>query len=120
MRRAVPLARKCRQALKASQRDLREEIIRRQEEKLVQKDQTCRRIMGTRLKKKGLTKFLEEEEGVAITSEDRKLLEDILDGNLVGRTLVHYWDIQNRRVLFTGVMQRVMANKRYKVSRWSI
>ena len=51
---------------------------------------------------------------------------DLLNGHIlytlilsiIGKKLAHYWCINNKRVLFHGVVLRQMAQKKYKVEYW--
>jgi hypothetical protein len=113
----VSLARKRRHGLKQSHRELRNEIIRRQDEKVIKKDQATRNSLGRKLQKTSLDRFLTEQK-FAVSECDQATLQDILDGNIIGKKLAHYWCINNKRVLFHGVVLRQMAQKKYKVEYW--
>ena len=116
LRKAVRLGREQRQQRRISQKSLRAELIKRQQDKVQQKEMTDRRKLERLLKKSGL-------EGVKkdfphLNHSEGSRVNDILSGRIVGLRMCHVWLEDAEKVVYNGLIRKLYANNKYKVSYW--
>ena len=114
--KAITYGRKQRDQRRKCQKDLRAEIIRRQQAKKQARDAAKRKELERKLKK-SLSSVVEE---MSISAEDRVLLEDIINGKVVGRDIVHVWSDNDVLTTFNGRIEKLKAKTKYRVSYWGL
>ncbi|KAK9515903.1 hypothetical protein VZT92_026503 [Zoarces viviparus] len=117
LRKAVTYGRKQRDRRRIKQKELRDEIVRRQEAKQQKKEDKERKDLEKKLKKGGLENVLKSVPD--ISEEDQIKVTEILDGKLVGRRLVHVWSEESGSITYNGKVEKFRkASGKYKIGYW--
>ena len=97
------------------QKELLEELVKRQVAKEVKKDQAARSRMERQLKKGNIIKQFPELSSAAL-----QVVENLMDGKSVGLIICHVWEEDQSRVIYTGrLLKYYRARQTYKVAYWS-
>ena len=107
LQKAVTYGRKQRNRRRIKQKELRDEIVRRQEAKKQKKEDKERKDLEKKLKKEGLENVLKSFPD--ISEEDQIKVTETLDGKLVGRRLVHVWSEESGSITYNGKDRNALA-----------
>ena len=67
------------------------------------------------MKKSGLKSVVQE---LSVNDSDRVMVQDILEGRAMGRNVVHVWNDEGMLRTYNGRIEKLKANKKYKVAYW--
>ena len=115
LRKAVSFGRKQRDRRKQRQKDLREEMIKRQK-----KNQLERKNLEKQLMNEPLDTVLKDFPN--ISEADVTKLQDILQGKLVGRKILHVWYEDGGLMTYNAKLKKLRAlktGKKYKIVYWA-
>ena len=117
LRKAVTYGRKQRDRRRIKQKELRDEIVRRQEAKKQKKEDKERKGLEKKLNKEGLENVLKSFPD--ISEEDQIKVTETLDGKLVGRRLVHVWSEESGSITYNGKVEKFRKGSgKYKIGYW--
>jgi len=114
LQKAIPFGRKQRDKKKLRHKELKEEIIRRQDDKRQKKSQLQRKDLEKQLKNGQLESALKDFPNISETSVTK--LHDILQGRAVGMRVLHVRYEDCGYVAYHGKLEKLRLNKKYKVS----
>lgn len=114
--KAVSIGKRHRQRRKRQHDELKLEIIKRQEQKAEDKIQKMQNSLERTLRRDGVEAFLADTTLPEVG--DVRELNAILDGDIIGRNIVHIWRVEKIRTMYYGVVLNQLANKKYKIKYW--
>lgn len=117
LRKAIKLGRKQREKRKKNMKDIRLELIKRQEQKQQNRDTAARRRLEKVLKNSGLDNARKDFPNLDYSKPEK--LDDILEGRVVGKRICHVWSEDDGHVVYNGLIRKLYKTKKYKVAYWS-
>ena len=120
LRKAVSFGRKQRNTRKQRQKDLRVEMIKRQDDKRQKKNQSERKNLEKQLMNEPLDTVLKDFPNMS--DADVTKLQEMLQGKLVGRKIVHVWYEDGGLMTYNGKLKKLRAlkaGKKYKTAYWA-
>ena len=117
LKKAIRLGRMQRDRRRKTQKELRLELIRRQKNKEQKRNDTERKKVENFLKQHGLEATKKEYPSLDYAQLGR--VTDILEGTAVGKHICHIWIVENEVVPYYGMIKKLYATKKYKISYWT-
>ena len=112
LKKAISYGRKQRDRRKKNQKQLRVELIRRQDEKIQVKDAKIRKQVEKKLKEGGLDAVVKLFPTITENEIDREKVMDLLEGRAIGRNIVHVWELDGERLPYNGRIEKLCESKR--------
>lgn len=122
LKRVISISRKHHQNKKMTRKELYNEITRRQQQKLKQKqqkqDQADRNALERRIKEKGINAI----DFCHFIDISQDTVMDILQGDITGEEIMHYWSVDTDRQLLHGTVLWLMAEPKgkYRIQYWKL
>ena len=121
LKKAISYGRRDRR--KKNQKQLRVELIRRQDEKVQVKDAKIRKQVEKKLKEGGLDAVVKLFPTITENEIDGEKVMDLLEGRAIGRNIVHVWELDGERLPYNGRIEKLCESKRkgksYKIAYWT-
>lgn len=121
LKKAITFGRKQRDQRRKQQKELREEVIRRQDLQKNKRDETRRKGLEKKLKKAGLDfgSILGDYPEICADETVCSKVREIMQGQIVGLELVHVWFEDGKLVPYNGKVRKLKKSEKYKIAYWT-